>query len=86
LYHRTESFIDLKSRDKQKTELCKKQGITLIEVPYWWDRKSSSLAVTVYTIRPDLFSQIPLGVAIPTIPPQTRQKNTTGNKILIFFL
>jgi hypothetical protein len=25
-------------RDKQKREACKNQGITLIEIPYWWDQ------------------------------------------------
>ena len=40
-------------------------GISLIEVPYWWDRKMSSLAATVYNTRPDLFTEKPQGNPIP---------------------
>ena len=50
-------------------------GITLIEVPYWWDRDITSLAATVYNSRPDLFETEPKGTPIPltcpTITPTT---------------
>lgn len=33
------------------------EGITLIEIPYWWDRTRQSLGATVHKFRPDLLSQ-----------------------------
>jgi hypothetical protein len=44
-------------------------GITLIEVPYWWDRKYESLQATVYSQRPDLFYEKPTGKPIPIVVP-----------------
>ena len=41
-------------RDEEKREACKQRNITLIEVPYWWDRSKSSLVATVLKNRPDL--------------------------------
>lgn len=29
--------------DAQKREACKREGITLVEIPYWWDRSKESL-------------------------------------------
>ena len=59
LFHKQESVDNSKQRDKQKIEACKAKGIALIEVPYWWDRKSESLASTIYESRPDLFKEKP---------------------------
>jgi hypothetical protein len=47
------------------------KGITLIEVPYWWDRKSESLAATIYSQRPELFTEKPTASPIPLAPPPT---------------
>ena len=55
-------------------------GITLIEVPYWWDKQVSSLASTIYNTRPDLFDTKPQGIAIPSIPPSLTKDKTTSNK------
>jgi hypothetical protein len=68
------------TRDKRKSEICKekgklaeplplKLGITLIEIPYWWDRKIDSLAATIYSQRPDVLADIPIGNPIPLSPP-----------------
>jgi hypothetical protein len=51
-------------------------GISLIGVPYWWDRKYESLAATIYTQRPDYFLDPPLGKPIPALPPSEYQKKT----------
>jgi ATP-dependent DNA ligase len=42
----------------------------MIEVPYWWDRKYSSLAATTYSQRPDLFTTkpteaLPIPIKVP---------------------
>lgn len=42
-----------------------KYGITLIEVPYWWDSSVESLAATIQTQRPELVSNFPIGKPIP---------------------
>ena len=36
-----------KSRDEEKRNLCKKHGIKLIIIPYWWDNKLDSLRTTL---------------------------------------
>ena len=80
------SLDENKSRDLQKSDLCKEKGITLIQIPYWWDRKYESLAATVYAYRPDLFKEQPSGNPIPTLPPTKAETNPTDciNKQLFF--
>ena len=34
-------------------------------MPFWWDKKISSLASTIYNSRPDLFETQPQGQPIP---------------------
>lgn len=46
-------------------------------MPYWWDRKVSSLAVTLYNTRPDLFDIQPIGTAISQNPHDTTRSPTT---------
>ena len=41
-------------RDEEKRVACKENGITLIEVPYWWDKEKSSLMATIHEKRQDL--------------------------------
>eukprot|EP01027_Heterolobosea_sp_BB2_P000282 GEZU01000413.1.p1 GENE.GEZU01000413.1~~GEZU01000413.1.p1 ORF type:complete len:468 (+),score=89.89 GEZU01000413.1:405-1808(+) len=45
-------------RDEQKAEICQRAGITLIVVPYWWDRKQSSIAESIHAVRPDLLMNL----------------------------
>ena len=56
----------------------------MIEVPYWWNRTVSSLAVTVYNVRPDLFKEKPQGNPIPLLP--TRETNLPRNSSKNAFL
>ena len=49
----------------KQNEACREKGITLIEVPYWWDKQIDSLAATVYNTRPDLMKTKPQGKPIP---------------------
>jgi hypothetical protein len=44
-------------------------GITLIEIPYWWDKKYESLEATIYDQRPELLSRIPVTSPIPPNEP-----------------
>jgi len=43
--------------NRSKKNVCDKLGITLIEVPSWWDRKSESLLVAIRRCRPDVFKK-----------------------------
>jgi hypothetical protein len=52
-------------RDGEKRTSCKENGITLIEIPYWWDHKKESLAATINQLKPNLI-QFPIsGIPIP---------------------
>jgi hypothetical protein len=59
-------------KDMMKRQLCRDNGITLVEVPYWWDRKYESLVATVYSQSPDLFRDIPKGDPIPKEEPKEK--------------
>ena len=39
-----------KCRDQEKANLCKKYGIQLIIIPYWWDNRLDSLKLTLESI------------------------------------
>jgi ATP-dependent DNA ligase len=54
-------------------------------VPYWWDRKQSSLEATIYSQRPDLFAEKPVGLAIPLAPTSNdfSKKIPNSNKLLM---
>ena len=80
MFHQNESVDISLRRDKQKIEDCKSKGVTLIEVPYWWDRKPESLAASIYNVRPDLFEVEPQGKPIPLNPP-TKSASKTNSGI-----
>jgi len=42
------------TRDEEKKKACKKFGITLIEIPYWWDQTKESLQTSIQQHRPEL--------------------------------
>jgi hypothetical protein len=42
------------SKDQRKRDACQATGITLIEIPYWWDKTSTSLATTIRQQRKDI--------------------------------
>lgn len=54
-----------KQRDMEKKKLCQEKGITLIEIPYWWDFSKSSLMATIHHHRSDLVPKPGAGVPIP---------------------
>lgn len=50
-----------KERDRLKRLLCAKAGITLVEIPYWWNMSEASIRATLARIRPDLNIVVPIG-------------------------
>jgi len=51
LFGDTESH---KRRDNDKRQECNSLGITLIEVPYWWQRDKDSILKVLHEVRPDI--------------------------------
>jgi len=61
-------------RDIMKRTACLSSGITLIDVPYWWNRETDSLVATIHRHRPDLLPS-PNGILpIPTVKPLEKDK------------
>jgi hypothetical protein len=57
-----------KQRDNAKKEICQMGGITLIEVPYWWDKQIPSLVGTIHEMCADLLLDRVGGLPIPAQP------------------
>jgi len=51
--------FDRYKKDDEKRNACKTLGITLIEVPYWWDGSKSSLISTIRSSREDMKTILP---------------------------
>lgn len=43
-----------RQRDHEKEKACQENDITLIEIPFWWDKKIPSLVATIHKQRADL--------------------------------
>jgi hypothetical protein len=41
--------------DNAKRDACKYAGITLVEIPFWWNQKMESLVATIRVQRPGMF-------------------------------
>ena len=54
----------------------------MIGIPYWWDRKFSSLYATVYNHRPDLLPSPISGSPIHTSPP-AKQANKIDSRVKV---
>ena len=61
-------------------------GITIIQVPYWWDQQLSSLATTIYNQRPELFNSPPQGTPIPMNPPLANSTTKTSSGGIYVYL
>ena len=44
---------------EEKVVFCEKEGLTLISIPFWWDRTIESLIATILISKPTLFEEIP---------------------------
>ncbi len=68
IYHLGLPWHQQKQKDERKRKLCKENEITLIEIPYWWNKETSSLAATIIKERKDLILNSMIGgQIIPTI-------------------
>jgi hypothetical protein len=46
----------IRQNDTEKMELCKRNGITLLQVPFWWDMTKEQLEAAIWKVRPDLIT------------------------------
>ncbi len=69
-------------QDQQKRSMCDAAGITLIVIPYWWNKKMETVAQTIQLARPDIVlpTHLLTGSAISTteIPQQREEKGNEG--------
>jgi hypothetical protein len=56
-HHQSGSPSNIQKRDKEKLDKCNANNITLITIPYWWDRTCDSLKATIHRYRCDLIPQ-----------------------------
>jgi hypothetical protein len=56
-------------RDERKRNASRNAGITLVEIPYWWDFKMESLRATVYQYCPELIRDPGNGTPISKMSP-----------------
>lgn len=59
-----------REKDLEKKKACNYLGITLIEIPYWWDFERSSLMATIHIYAPHLIPSKGDGELIPKEPPK----------------
>ena len=79
------SLEERKQRDDKKKLICRSNGITFIEIPYWWDRSYGSLYATIYNQRPDLLEKIPSLLPISTKIPSISEKLEAKSNNICFF-
>jgi hypothetical protein len=57
-------------RDSYKRGISKEHGITLIEIPFWWQKTEASLISTIRAVRPDIglpaSNSAPISLEMPT--------------------
>jgi len=58
-HFRSHAFLTerIQWRDDEKSEACSRLGITLLQIPYFWDLRPESLLSSIALIRPDLTSR-----------------------------
>jgi hypothetical protein len=76
-YHSTSVFGSASKRqrnDALKRKFASNMGITLISIPFWWDKSVASLEATIHYYRPDLIQATPSGKPIPLQMPNKYTK------------
>ncbi len=63
------------TRDMIKRDLCEQYGVTLIVIPFWWDRAIESVAKTIHMYRPDISlpEELMNGKEIPSQMPKQQE-------------
>lgn len=63
-------YLYIESNSLSEKEIaCKKVGIALVVIPYWWDQLYDSFLATIFKVRPDLVPEPPLDAEpIPELP------------------
>jgi len=64
------TFKITQQRDKLKKLHCQEEGITLIVIPYWWDKTIDSVIQTIHQLRPDIDLPDAKGFPIPAKIPK----------------
>jgi hypothetical protein len=54
------------SNDAEKRSFCSKLGVTLIEVPFWWDKSKEQLESAIARVRPDIIQHVVKGKPFAT--------------------
>lgn len=54
LWEKADSDENRKVKDEAKMKECSERGITLIQIPYWWNRTDAQLIQYIRSYRPDL--------------------------------
>jgi hypothetical protein len=70
-------------RDEVKRSFAKQLGITLISIPFWWDKSPNSLASTIQLHRPDvkMTGNLQFTSPIPSqMPPKLNRFKYTPNR------
>eukprot|EP01124_Arcella_intermedia_P001376 TRINITY_DN10741_c1_g6_i1.p1 TRINITY_DN10741_c1_g6~~TRINITY_DN10741_c1_g6_i1.p1 ORF type:complete len:432 (+),score=112.01 TRINITY_DN10741_c1_g6_i1:52-1347(+) len=68
------SFALSKERDLKKKSACESKGISILHVPFWWDRTKESLWTLLVQFQPDLIFKTKV---VPLLPLQPLYQNTT---------
>jgi hypothetical protein len=71
-------------RYQTKQEFADKMGITLIAIPFWWNKSSAELAATIKAYRPDINISVPSN-SLPisrTMPPKPLKTKPNTSKEL----
>jgi len=76
------SHTNQQKTDEEKKILCQNHGITLIEIPFWWDRKKESLIATINKHRPDVINKSN-GIPISEKKPEKNFKSLKKKKVTI---
>ncbi len=68
----------VQERDKLKRWICSRDGITLVVIPYWWNKTPESIARTIHEARPDMLfpEELLKGDSIRTEAPKEKTNST----------
>ncbi len=64
-----------KEQDDEKRQACADRGITLVEVPFWWDQTKESLQNSIHCANNGLIGPTGDGAPIPKDPPEAFDAN-----------